>query len=80
MPEARELERLRWRCRRGMLEVDLLLARFVERHLASLDADGRRALDTLLLYPDNELIEFLMERKPCPDAGLHSVLDLIRRS
>ena len=33
-----ELDRIRWHCRRGMLELDLVLARFLERHLANFDA------------------------------------------
>jgi len=34
-----ELDRVRWHCRRGMLELDLLLHRFLDRHLASLTPD-----------------------------------------
>ena len=35
-----ELDRMRWRCRRGMLELDLVLARFLERHVETLDREG----------------------------------------
>lgn len=55
-----ESDRLRWRCRRGMLELDLVLNRFLERHLAGLEP---RKLDTLLALlerADPELLDFVM--------------------
>ena len=39
----RDFSRLRWRCRRGMLELDLLLGRFVNEHYRELDGAGRTA-------------------------------------
>ena len=53
---ATELNRLRWRCRRGLLENDLVLARFLERHGAALDRERLAALDELLALPDPELL------------------------
>jgi antitoxin CptB len=78
MPLSKERERLSWRCRRGLLELDLILARFSERHLTELDAKELSALDTLLIYPDNELLDFVMGRKTCPDPGLRVVIELMQ--
>jgi antitoxin CptB len=62
----RELERIRWRCRRGMLELDLVLNRFQEQHLASLSATEREAFKGLLELPDNELWSLTRGAIPLP--------------
>lgn len=49
------LNRLRWRCRRGMLELDLVLARFLEENYPALTARQRRDFERLLDLPDQEL-------------------------
>lgn len=50
-----QLRRLQWRCRRGMLEMDLLLEKFIPLHFPQLNAAEQAAFDRLLDYPDNEL-------------------------
>ncbi len=47
--------RLRWRCRRGMLELDLVLARFLQRHCARLTVQQLAEFDELLDLPDQDL-------------------------
>jgi antitoxin CptB len=76
----RETERIRWRCRRGMLELDLVLQRFLERRLHLLDPSELAALDTLLMYPDNDLFELVMGRREPGEGRLQPVLRLIRDS
>lgn len=49
------LNRLRWHCRRGMLELDLVLARFLEENYAGLTARQRQEFETLLELEDHEL-------------------------
>lgn len=46
---------IRWRCRRGMLELDRLLSRFVERHYGSLNHQDSAALLELLALEDDRL-------------------------
>jgi antitoxin CptB len=58
--------RLRWRARRGLLENDLLLTRFLDRHEADLDEAGSAALVELLELPDNELLDLLLARRELP--------------
>jgi antitoxin CptB len=57
-----ELEKARfiWRCRRGMLELDLLLGRFMEQGYDQLDAAQRELFKTLLEEPDPDLYAWLM--------------------
>jgi len=57
------LRRLRWRARRGLLENDLILSRFLDRHGAGLDAVDLAGLEALLDLPDNELLDLLLARK-----------------
>ena len=53
--------RLRWRCRRGMLELDLVLAQFLQLHGARLTVPQLAELDALLDLPDPELWLLLRE-------------------
>ena len=57
MLAAKQQERIRWRCRRGMLELDLLLARFLTDKIDTLDESQAKVLDRLLTYPDQDLFE-----------------------
>ena len=63
--------RLRWRARRGLLENDLILTRFLDRHEASLSDDDVGALTQLLELSDNELMDVILARTEV-DAGLQS--------
>lgn len=62
----RDLARLRWRCRRGMLELDLVLLDFVERQYPRLTPAQRQAFHTLLELEDAVLLDFLAGG-PVPD-------------
>ena len=79
MLAAKQQERLRWRCRRGLLELDLLLARFLTDKIDTLDESQAQLLDRLLTYPDQDLSDWLMARKDCDDASLTPILELIQR-
>ena len=80
MLAAQQQRRLRWRCRRGMLELDLLLARFLTEKIDTLDESQAQLLDRFLTYPDQDLFDWLMSRKQCQDASLEPVLELILTS
>lgn len=58
----KNIERMRWRCRRGLLELDIVLARFVEHHYAELDEAGKQAFEALLDMPDNPLWDMIAGR------------------
>ena len=60
--DGRRLARLRWRCRRGMLENDLVLTRFLDRRGDSLTEADVAALDVLLGLPDGELWDLICGR------------------
>ena len=58
----KNLERVRWRSRRGLLELDIVLGRFIEQHYAQLDEAGQRAFEALLDMPDNTLWDMIAGR------------------
>ena len=55
--------RLRWRARRGLLENDLILTRFLDCHEHALSDDDVIALDALLELADDELMNLILARK-----------------
>ena len=73
-----ELARMRWKCRRGMLELDLLLRDFLDRGYASLDDPQRRCFDQLLDYPDAVLLEWFMGRVRPADKDVANLVEKIR--
>lgn len=56
-----DLNRMRWHCRRGMLELDLVLARFLETRFATLDMAQLREFERLLDLEDQELWQRLRD-------------------
>ena len=57
-----EIRRLSWRCRRGLLELDIVLQRFSENHLAPLTKSELLAFESLLDLPDNEFLDVVTSR------------------
>ncbi len=70
--------RLRWRCRRGMLELDIVLGRFIERHYAGLDEAQRAAFDALLDMSDVVLWDMITGRASPPRDDAGALLELLR--
>ena len=60
--DARALSKLRWRCRRGLLENDLFVERFFARHEATLTENQAQALLALMDLSDNDLLDLLLAR------------------
>ena len=73
-----ELDKIRWHCRRGLLELDLILENFNRQHLASLDSEQLERFKELLAFPDNDLLDLVMGRAATPDQRYNNVLQLLR--
>ena len=78
MSDAETLARLRWRCRRGMLELDVVLERFIDSQLEQLEAADLTRFETLLEAQDHDLMEWLLKGDPVPDSDLQPLVDRIR--
>jgi antitoxin CptB len=74
----KELDRVRWRCRRGMLELDIVLQRFVDKHYTQLNEIELQQFDTLLNLPDNDLWDMITARKEMGDIKLQPMLRLLQ--
>ncbi len=61
--DERSLSKLRWRCRRGLLENDLLIEKFFARHESSLTVRQAKGLSDLMDLSDNDLLDLLLRRK-----------------
>ncbi|HEU5294409.1 MAG TPA: succinate dehydrogenase assembly factor 2 [Burkholderiaceae bacterium] len=57
------LNRLKWRCRRGLLENDLLIERFFARHGSCITQRQADGLSALMELPDNDLLDLLLARR-----------------
>ena len=76
--ESREFFRLYWQCRRGMLELDILLQRFMDARFHSLGPEQRQALERLLTSSDQLLLEYLMGRTIPIDKEVADIVQQIR--
>ncbi len=76
--------RLRWRSRRGLLENDLLVTRFLDQHETALTDDDVDAFSRLMDLGDNDLLGLLLSRsEPAGDVDLphvHALLARMRRA
>jgi antitoxin CptB len=82
--DAAELGRLKWRCRRGLLENDLFIERFFRQHGDTLTPALAGGLQALMDLPDHDLLDLLLARaQPQGEADqpdVHAVLALMRRT
>ena len=71
------LSRLRWRCRRGMRELDVVLQRYLDVHYGAASAAEQRAFEELLDQQDPQLLSFLMGReRPTDPDQVHVIAKL----
>ena len=81
--DERGLSKLRWRCRRGLLENDLLIERFFDQYAPTLTIRQADALGELMDLADNDLLDLLLRRKEAtgeldrPD--VREVLEMLRK-
>ena len=71
-------DRLKWRCRRGLLELDLILQEFLERRFERLDAGEKALFDELLDSPDPDLLDWVLGRSEPADPRYRGVVRLLR--
>ncbi|HVV67888.1 MAG TPA: succinate dehydrogenase assembly factor 2 [Gammaproteobacteria bacterium] len=70
---------LRWQCRRGLLELDVLLGNFLERKYPAISSHQQTAFAALLESTDQELINWLLIRDSLPaDSSLQEIVFMLR--
>ena len=85
--DTRALSKLRWRCRRGLLENDLFIERFFERFEGVLTTRQGEALGTLMDLSDNDLLDLHLARKSLAEVDpamdreeIREVLSMLRKN
>lgn len=74
----KSLDQLRWQCRRGTLELDLILRGYLETQYSQASEDERKRFVALLEWEDGELLQVLLGNKT-PDAlGFEDLIDKIK--
>ena len=69
--------RLRWACRRGMLELDVLFMPFVEEAYDDLSIENKAIFERLLACQDPELFAWFMGHEVCEDKDLNAMVQFI---
>ncbi len=72
--------KIRWHCRRGMLELDVLLLDFFEKHYAQLPREQQVIFERLLECPDQDLFNWLIGHEQPTDSGFAGMVERIRMS
>ena len=68
----------RWQCRRGMLELDLLLNNFVDKKVDDLSLQQKESFELLLSYPDQTLLDLLLGNSMSSDPSIAVLVQQIQ--
>lgn len=76
-----DYERLRWRCiRRGLLEVDIALTRFLDQQFGQLNDDQQQAFAELADMEDHDLWHLISGQAEIDDDRLAAIVGMLRKS
>ncbi len=70
--------RLKWLCRRGMKELDILMETYLREDYPHSSPQHRKAFETLLEYQDPDILDLLFERKNDPDPNIQTLINILR--
>jgi antitoxin CptB len=75
----RSYEKLKWRCRRGVVELDILLLHYLENDYLQANDDEKTHFAEMLAWEDDELLRVLVGGKVPETQGFDALIDKIRR-
>ena len=78
MTKQESIAQLKWACRRGMLELDILLNKFLDQAYRHLSKEDQNLFGKLLQCQDQELFMWLTGKEPVPDKDLRLLVEKIR--
>ena len=78
--KSEEQRRLGWRCRRGMLELDIVLKRFVANQFDTLSLAEMHVLDEMLELPDNEFWALITASDLPVDATQRAIINKLNKA
>ena len=73
-----DLDKIRWHCRRGLLELDIILERFNQQHLATLTPGQLEQFKELLELDDNHLLDLILGRDTLEQDLLQPMLSMLQ--
>ena len=76
--DSRSIERLKWRSRRGLLELDLVFQRYWKARDGGMPEAEAKVLERLLLLPDNDLLDLVMGRVTTRDAAFAALVEKLK--
>ena len=71
---------LRWRCRRGIREMDLLLQAFIDKYFDNLSAEEIAAFENLLEQPDLDIMDWITGKSDPPSTAIKTIIDQINKA
>ena len=74
-----EYAELKWRCRRGMLELDILLNSYLDKHYNTMSQQQGDIFSEVLDYPDQVLFDLLLGNMQSSDASVNTMISEIQR-
>jgi antitoxin CptB len=72
-----KLKRLRWQCRRGMLELDLILQAFLDKSYLNLSPEDQDQFEQLLTYSDQVIYSYLIKRQPIASTRMQALVERV---
>ncbi len=76
--DERRLERIRWHCRRGLLELDVVLKDFLDRRYPGLTPAEQEAFEQLLTVPDETLLAYVQGKQNPSEKELMQLIAKLR--
>lgn len=73
-----KIERVLWQCRRGMLELDKILIKFVNKFYMQMSEEKKQIFQELLQFPDQDLLQFLVGNELPADTKFWDIILVIR--
>jgi len=77
MVDENKFKRLLWHSRRGMLELDLVLMPFLEKHFATVSAEDQELYELLLESEDQDLFKWFLGKEQPEDESLRHIVNVI---
>lgn len=72
------IKKLRWKCRRGMKEMDILFEHYLNDHYENVDAEHQSAFETLCDTQDPVVADYLFERSKPDNAAVNDIINIMR--
>ena len=69
---------IRWRCRRGVRELDVLLTDFLDVQYANLSQTDKQSFERLLEIQDPKIMDYLFDKDQLDDDGVNRILGLLK--